>query len=104
MATSSPLSAVSPAYIAFLRETFDPDALDQSWRVLFEMLDEAEARPSPGPALLALFRRWTAARFAWVQEELENRGAWTWLDRQLDRLLEQAGAAAPHDAVLARTG
>ncbi len=59
--------------------------------------------PLPSEALLALFRRWTAARFAWVQEEPENMGAWTWLDRQLERLLEQAGTAVPRAAYVGRS-
>ena len=49
--------------------------------------------PLPAEALLAQFRRWAGARFAWVQEEPENMGAWSWLDRRLERLLLQASAA-----------
>ena len=58
--------------------------------------------PLPAEALLTLFRRWTAACFAWVQEEPENMGAWSWLDRQLERLLEQAGTTAPRAAYVGR--
>ncbi len=58
--------------------------------------------PLPVEALLALFRCWATACFAWVQEEPENMGAWTWLDRQLERLLERAGAALPRAAYVGR--
>ncbi len=58
--------------------------------------------PLPDEALLAQFRRWPGARFAWVQEEPENMGAWSWLDRRLERLLQQAGAPHPRMTYVGR--
>ncbi|HEV2678415.1 MAG TPA: 2-oxoglutarate dehydrogenase E1 component [Aliidongia sp.] len=58
--------------------------------------------PLPTSALLAIFVEWRAARFAWVQEEPSNMGAWSYLDRRLEALLEQAGAQYARTAVIAR--
>ncbi len=58
--------------------------------------------PLPAEALLAQVRRWPGARFAWVQEEPENMGAWSWLDRRLERLLQQAGVAQPRVSYVGR--
>ena len=54
-----------------------------------------ELFPLPEAALTALFRRWPGAPCVWVQEEPENMGAWTWLDRRIERLRRAAGVAIP---------
>ena len=51
-----------------------------------------ELFPLPVAPLLALFRAWPDATALWVQEEPENMGAWSWLDRQLERLRQDAGS------------
>ncbi|WP_377811377.1 2-oxoglutarate dehydrogenase E1 component (plasmid) [Azospirillum sp. A29] len=58
--------------------------------------------PLPAAELLALFRRWPEASCLWVQEEPENLGAWTYLDRRLESLREAAGCAEPRVACVAR--
>lgn len=54
-----------------------------------------EIFPLPAEALAALFRRWPGATCVWVQEEPANMGAWSWLDRRIERLRRDAGAAHP---------
>ena len=51
--------------------------------------------PLPSDALAALFQRAPGAICVWVQEEPENMGAWTWLDRRIERLRRDAGCAQP---------
>ncbi|MFI5015454.1 MAG: 2-oxoglutarate dehydrogenase E1 component [Hyphomicrobiales bacterium] len=58
--------------------------------------------PLPSRELLAQFRKWQGARFLWVQEEPENMGAWSYLDRKLERLLAEAGVAARRLDCIAR--
>jgi 2-oxoglutarate dehydrogenase E1 component len=58
--------------------------------------------PLADEELLALFRSWRNAQFAWVQEEPRNYGAWQHLDRRLEALLERAGARHPHVSCIAR--
>ena len=58
--------------------------------------------PLPEAELSALFRRWPEASCLWVQEEPENLGAWTYLDRRLEALREAAGCAEPRVACVAR--
>ncbi len=91
-------------------------ALLCSGKIAYELEEERQAQgaadvavlrleqlhPLPDEALLAQFRRWPGARFAWVQEEPENMGAWSWLDRRLERLLQQAGAAHPRVTYVGR--
>jgi 2-oxoglutarate dehydrogenase E1 component len=48
--------------------------------------------PLPADALGGIFSAFPAARFAWVQEEPRNMGAWNFLDRPLADLRERAGA------------
>ena len=54
-----------------------------------------ELFPLPADALTALFRRSPGAVCVWVQEEPANMGAWSWLDRRVERLRRAAGAAVP---------
>ena len=54
-----------------------------------------ELFPLPAAALAALFRRWPGATCVWVQEEPANMGAWSWLDRRIERLRRDAGARHP---------
>jgi 2-oxoglutarate dehydrogenase E1 component len=58
--------------------------------------------PLPEENLIALFRQWRSACFFWVQEEPENYGAWSYLDRRLESLLQQAGASCPRVSCVAR--
>ena len=54
-----------------------------------------ELFPLPVEALAALFRRWPGALCVWAQEEPANMGAWSWLDRRVERLRSDAGATHP---------
>jgi 2-oxoglutarate dehydrogenase E1 component len=54
-----------------------------------------ELFPLPAEALTELFRRWPDAACVWVQEEPANMGAWSWLDRRIERLRRDAGALQP---------
>ena len=54
-----------------------------------------ELFPLPAEALMALFRQSPDAVCVWVQEEPANMGAWSWLDRRVERLRRDAGAARP---------
>jgi 2-oxoglutarate dehydrogenase E1 component len=54
-----------------------------------------ELFPLPAKELLAVFRRWPDAPCVWVQEEPKNMGAWSWLDRRIERLRREAGARFP---------
>jgi 2-oxoglutarate dehydrogenase E1 component len=51
--------------------------------------------PLPSDALVALIRRLPQAEFTWVQEEPANMGAWSFVARPLERLLQRCGIAAP---------
>jgi 2-oxoglutarate dehydrogenase E1 component len=51
--------------------------------------------PLPAEALRDALTPWRDADFAWVQEEPENMGAWSWIDRRLETLLASFGARAP---------
>ena len=58
--------------------------------------------PLPEEELVTVFRQWRNARFIWVQEEPQNYGAWSFLDRRLERLLRRAGATCPSVSCVAR--
>ncbi|MEF2549209.1 2-oxoglutarate dehydrogenase E1 component [Aurantimonas sp. E1-2-R+4] len=58
--------------------------------------------PLPAQELLALFERWPEAEYRWIQEEPENFGAWSHLDRRIETLLVEAGVSRPRLACLAR--
>ncbi|MBP0496288.1 2-oxoglutarate dehydrogenase E1 component [Roseomonas indoligenes] len=58
--------------------------------------------PLPAEELTALLRRWPGARITWVQEEPENMGAWTWIDRRLEALATAAGLSEPRPGLVAR--
>lgn len=51
--------------------------------------------PLPESALQDLFRTHPHASIVWVQEEPANMGAWSWLDRRLERLAQDSGHAEP---------
>ncbi len=51
-----------------------------------------EIFPLPSEALASLFRNWPGALCVWVQEEPANMGAWSWLDRRVERLRRDSGA------------
>ncbi len=51
--------------------------------------------PFPAAALAAALRDWPDATYCWVQEEPENMGAWSWLDRRVETLLTGLGARLP---------
>jgi len=46
--------------------------------------------PLPEEEMIALFRPWRGAAFTWVQEEPRNYGAWNYLDRRLESVLQRA--------------
>ncbi len=58
--------------------------------------------PLPAQDLVDLFRCWPEADYRWVQEEPENFGAWSHLDRRLEKLLAEAGARRPRLVCVAR--
>ncbi len=58
--------------------------------------------PLPAQDLVDLFKCWPEAEYRWVQEEPENFGAWSHLDRRLEKLLVEAGARRPRLACVAR--
>jgi 2-oxoglutarate dehydrogenase E1 component len=58
--------------------------------------------PLPEEELIALFRQWRNARFAWVQEEPQNYGAWSYLDRRLESILRRVGASWPRASCISR--
>ena len=61
-----------------------------------------ELYPLPAAALQAVFARWPGAACRWVQEEPANMGAWSWLDRRLEAIRRDAGAATPAVAYVGR--
>ena len=58
--------------------------------------------PLPEEELMSLFRQWRAARYVWVQEEPDNYGAWSYLDRRLEKLLQSVGASCSRVLCIAR--
>ncbi|MGD9650330.1 MAG: 2-oxoglutarate dehydrogenase E1 component, partial [Dongiaceae bacterium] len=48
--------------------------------------------PWPEHALVEILKPYKAAEFAWCQEEPQNMGAWTYLDRRLEKTLTQLRA------------
>ncbi|TWB86027.1 2-oxoglutarate dehydrogenase E1 component [Bradyrhizobium macuxiense] len=51
--------------------------------------------PLPLEQIRGLLKCWPEARLAWVQEEPQNMGAWTWLDRRLEAAAKDAGCIQP---------
>jgi 2-oxoglutarate dehydrogenase E1 component len=51
--------------------------------------------PLPAESLAAALCGWRDADFVWVQEEPENMGAWSWIDRRMEKLLAELGARTP---------
>ena len=113
-------AAVSPLADFAPDRAFEPlvtsgsgDAVDRillcSGKIAYDLEAECAARlaanvavvrieelfPLPAEALAALFRRWPGATCVWVQEEPANMGAWSWLDRRIERLRRDAGALHP---------
>jgi 2-oxoglutarate dehydrogenase E1 component len=54
-----------------------------------------ELYPLPEAALGALFEAHPEAKLVWVQEEPANMGAWSWLDRRLEKLAQDRGHRHP---------
>lgn len=51
-----------------------------------------ELHPFPEEQLLEVFKKYpTSAQVIWCQEEPENMGAWTYIDRRLEQAMIQAG-------------
>ena len=50
--------------------------------------------PLPEEEMIALFRQWRDATFTWVQEEPKNYGAWNYLDRRLESILQRSAVNA----------
>ena len=49
--------------------------------------------PFPRRALIKELSRFKHAEIVWCQEEPENMGAWTFVDRRLEAVLNEVGAA-----------
>jgi 2-oxoglutarate dehydrogenase E1 component len=58
--------------------------------------------PLPEDELMTIFRQWRGARYIWVQEEPDNYGAWSYLDRRLEKLLQNAGASCSRVLCISR--
>ncbi len=54
-----------------------------------------ELYPFPAAALHEMSARWPDAPCIWVQEEPRNMGAYAWLDRRVEQVRREAGAALP---------
>ncbi len=78
-----------------------------SGKVYYDLLHERDSRgindiylmrieqyhPVPNLAIKAEISRFPQAEFIWCQEEPRNQGAWTFLEPNLERLLNETGAA-----------
>jgi 2-oxoglutarate dehydrogenase E1 component len=109
-AAVSRLSDLAPS------ESFRPVIVDQpsgparrvllcSGKIAYDLLNERNLRkeervaivrietlyPPPLEALQDLFIRWPEAQLCWVQEEAANMGAWPYLARQFQSLVESLG-------------
>jgi 2-oxoglutarate dehydrogenase E1 component len=87
-----------------------------SGKVAYDLEREREARnitdvaivrlemlyPFPIGPLTKTLTQWSGARFTWVQEEPRNLGAWNFVDRRLEALLDQIGARHPRVACVSR--
>ncbi|MBV9566992.1 MAG: 2-oxoglutarate dehydrogenase E1 component [Hyphomicrobiales bacterium] len=51
--------------------------------------------PFPESELISLLHPWRDAHFVFAQEEPENQGWWTYLDRRLERVLREAAVRNP---------
>jgi len=58
--------------------------------------------PFPEAALAAMLERYHQAEVVWCQEEPENMGAWTFVDRRLERLLTRLDMPAHRPAYVGR--
>ena len=58
--------------------------------------------PLPTAELVAVLRQAPLARIAFVQEEPENQGAWSWLDRRLEAAATEAGLEQPRPIYVGR--
>jgi 2-oxoglutarate dehydrogenase E1 component len=108
LAVFAPDRGFEPVVVNALTETVDRILLCTG-KIAYDLEAERAARgaaqaavvrieelfPLPAEALVALFRRWPGAACIWVQEEPANMGAWSWLDRRIERLRRDAGAAQP---------
>jgi 2-oxoglutarate dehydrogenase E1 component len=108
LADFAPDRAFEPIVPSALSETVDRILLCTG-KIAYDLQAERTARsaanvaivqleelfPLPAEALGTLFRRWPGALCVWVQEEPANMGAWSWLDRRVERLRRDAGAAHP---------
>jgi 2-oxoglutarate dehydrogenase E1 component len=60
--------------------------------------------PFPANTLITQLSRYKNAEIVWCQEEPENMGAWTFVDRRLEEVLEQAGGKAKRPRYVGRPG
>lgn len=71
-------------------DLFAQQTKDQIKDVLLVRLEQYY--PFPEEALAKALKPYVDAQFVWCQEEPENMGAWTFLDRRLEKLLQQINA------------
>ncbi len=121
-AATSPLAAFGPgcAFEPVLTDAPGEEAtriLLCSGKIAYDLLTERDARgasdvavvrleelyPFPAAALHRAFARWPAARCVYVQEEPRNMGAWSWLDRQVEQVRCDTGAATPRMSYVGRS-
>jgi len=59
--------------------------------------------PFPKNDLIAALKPYAKAQFVWCQEEPENMGAWTFMDRRMEEVLQNIGAVDDRLTLIART-
>ena len=108
LADFAPNRAFEPLVTSVLGEAVDRILLC-SGKIAYDLEGERMARgavnvaiirieelfPLPAEKLAAVFARWPGAVCVWVQEEPANMGAWSWLDRRVEKLRRAAGASHP---------
>ena len=60
--------------------------------------------PFPYNVLGKAVARYRNAEFVWCQEEPENMGAWTFVDRRIEQVLAGLGIAAKRPRYVGRSG
>jgi len=87
-----------------------------SGKVYYDLLEAREAKklddvviirleqyyPFPHSSLLEEVKKYPDAEVVWCQEEPENMGAWTFVDRRIEAVLLEAGGAAKRPAYVGR--
>ena len=58
--------------------------------------------PFPGQELAVELKKYPNAEIVWCQEEPENMGAWSFVDRRIEKVLLDSGHAAERPAYVGR--